>query len=184
MTDKLASERGEHGHFKKGHHIRKPNKTTTAKKMAQATEEGKLKALKKISFWDKLQDKILETIGKIDILELASVFATAVIIKTGIDWTETAVAQTATGQNPFLRWFDLTSLIRLGPALGGAEVTSEQKQGAELLQQLANSPTAEVMEWALSFVAAYLFIQRAKTVTTGDIGSVLGFAKGFLVGLL
>lgn len=135
-----------------------------------ATFLAQEKALQKIHktkpFMESVREHIGKAIDRIDPLELAAVLGTTYLIKTGIDWSEAALANV-----------DLVGILRFFQFPVPAEGTPETRKD-EILKILSN-PQAEVIEWLVSFTAAYLIVHHfGELVAAGS--NILGLAKGLI----
>lgn len=134
---------------------------------------GSLKAEQKDhekkSIWDSVREHIGKGIDRIDPLELAAVIGTTFLIKGGIDWAQVQ----AENYNPAL------SVALINPFAAAALWVALKESGLDKNK----IPQNEIMEWLVSFVAAYIIVHNFGKIVeaTGKLASdVLGLAKSLL----
>jgi len=152
-----------------------PTKTHT--KLAEADALGKAKGELRGKRLEKPEDKIKDWLkkmaDKIDPLEIVAVTGMTYLIKNGIEWTEEIIKNPA----PFFRM--------IAPLTGFAFLlvpdVPEPQQDA--ISKMMDTPQAEMVQWLLSFVLAYLLVHNFGMIMQAvgsATGNIIGMAKGLL----
>jgi len=140
---------------------------------ATVSAEQKLKALQAIGKLDimlVLKGKFLDALDRLDPLELVAFLGTTYIIKQGIEWTETVIADPSNAK---------TLIMLINPFLGllySQIVQSPPPEVQKKIEQAMDSLPAELFEWLLSATAAFFIVRYGKQA----IGSVIDQAKSLL----
>lgn len=138
--------------------------------------EAEYKHWKKLPLEDRLRMWLEDMAKKIDPLETVAILGTTYLIKQGIQWTEIAVANTAFDVLQWIKILDPWNIFL-------PEIPADAEQNVEqALEKALNTPQAEVLEWLISFVCAYLIVKNFDKLVEST-GNILGMAKGLLTGL-
>lgn len=131
----------------------------------------------KKQFKNWLVQKFDSLVDKIDPMKALVILSLTGIIKTGIEWSEEAIASLA---EPDI----FKAVMKYGLGIFGGLVPPSEAAltQQEQIQKAFDTPQAEIIEWALSFIAAYMIVEHGDALITAG-GNILGVAKG-LVGII
>jgi len=158
------------------------------KKLAEAERTGVLKAEEKYHsklFSNKKQTGIWlakqfeRLIEKIDPLEAVAILTATFFIKQGIEWTEN-IPTTILQKDSLIR-----TVIKTIPFFGPLAVMLTPEAPPEFqekVEEALDSPQAEVIQYLLSFVVAYIVVKHPEAIMSLG-GNILGVAKGLIGGL-
>ncbi len=156
--------------------------------LSEAQETGRLRAQKKFSktepFLDKLKPYLMQILHRIDPLEAIAIFGTTIIIKQGINWTEDMF------KDVNVTWLMRFILSPVGAAgqysfefvneiLKKGQAGSLSADETKTLKDLLGTPQAEILQWLVSFSAAYIIVHHFGAIVEAG-SNVVGMAKGLL----
>jgi len=143
---------------------------------ATVSAEQKLKSLQAIGKLDimlVLKGKFLDALDRLDPLELVAFLGTTYIIKQGIEWGETIIANPSNAK---------TLIMLVNPFLGalyGLITPNPPPEVVKKIEEALDSLPAELFEWLLSATAAFFIVRYGKQAAGGVIEqakSLLGIA--------
>lgn len=134
--------------------------------------KGKVAALKKLSWSDQLQAfaaQLKEKMSLSDLMEGIAVIGATVIIKSGIDWTQTPIPKAV------ISGFSITQGFRVEPLL--TELISWLR--GQTTQAPPQATQEEILEWLMAFALAYVIVHNFGAIVSGA-SSILKVATTLL----
>lgn len=147
-----------------------------AEQISGATEFGKakgqLKAIQKLDLKEQLQlfaAKLTDKLSLGDLMEGIAVIGATVIIKSGIDWTQTPIPKAV------IVGFSITQGFRVEPLL--TELIAWLR--GQTQEAPPQATQAEILEWLIAFALAYVIVHNFGAIVSGA-SSILKVATTLL----
>lgn len=137
-------------------------KLKEAKFLTRAVEEEKWRLQRKKPLDVSLRAHIGKLLDSINPMELIAVLGTTYILKQGIEWSEDRLANVT---NVIDKVRELTKPPY--PTIGPSTTPPWSANGGQwepLIKSALDLPEVELMEWLLSFTAAYLLVHNFGTI--------------------